>query len=166
MTMASCEISCDIRLEDYVQIQWQNIDKNIKKFIQAQVKILTPLLYDYSILDNKPYHLDILLSHDMAIQVLNKQWRDIDKATNILSFENGDMNEHNILILGDLILSVETIIREANDDNKNIKHHITHLLLHGILHLFGFDHERDNTAEEMEAIEIDILARINIDNPY
>lgn len=68
--------------------------------------------------------------------------------------------------LGDIALAYETIAREANEQGKKLKAHITHLTIHGVLHLLGYDHEADDDAEAMEALEIAILARMGIANPY
>lgn len=120
------------------------------------------------------FELSVLLTNDSEIQSLNKGYRQKDAPTNILSFESGyplDVGKNiqvpNILPLGDLVLSYETLKREADAQQKPFQDHLTHLLIHGLLHLFGFDHENDQEADEMECLEITILEKyFHIKNPY
>jgi len=104
--------------------------------------------------------LSLVLSNDAQVQVLNKTYRDKDKPTNVLSFpQTGPL-------LGDIVLARETINREAAEKKISFEAHVTHLIIHGWLHLQGFDHLTDETAAEMESIEISALATLSIDNPY
>jgi probable rRNA maturation factor len=91
---------------------------------------------------------------------LNKSYRGKDKATNVLSFINDDEP------LGDIILAYETIEREAIEQEKSFRDHTIHLIIHGILHLMGHDHEVPEEAAKMEAKEIKILKKLGIENPY
>ena len=106
--------------------------------------------------------LSIMLCDDAMIQQLNAQWRDKDKPTNVLSFpgETGD------ILLGDIVISMDTVAREAALENKSVEDHVTHLIVHGFLHLFGYDHETDDEAVEMESLETKILGQLGIANPY
>jgi probable rRNA maturation factor len=108
--------------------------------------------------------LAIVLTDDSAIRVLNRNWRGIDKATNVLSFpaKNGSAAPH----LGDIVLAFETIEREAHGEHKPFAHHVAHLAVHGFLHLVGYDHERDSDALAMEQAERDILRQLKIPDPY
>jgi probable rRNA maturation factor len=109
--------------------------------------------------------LSVVLTDDERIRALNHQWRGIDKATNVLSFPIDE--EDDGPLLGDVVIARETTLREAAEEGKLFAHHATHLLVHGILHLFGYDHERDAAgAEDMERLEADILARLGIPDPY
>jgi probable rRNA maturation factor len=112
----------------------------------------------------KRAELAIVLTDDSAIRELNRDWRGIDKATNVLSFpaKNGGPQPH----LGDIVLAFETIEREAESEQKPFAHHLAHLAVHGFLHLVGYDHERDNDARQMEQAERDILRRLKIPDPY
>ena len=110
--------------------------------------------------------LTILLSNDAEVQALNKQYRGKDKPTNVLSFPDGDVGEDGVLQLGDMVLAYETVAREAVEQSKSFEAHLTHLVIHGVLHLLGYDHEEDVEAEAMEALEIALLARMGIANPY
>jgi probable rRNA maturation factor len=112
--------------------------------------------------------LSILFTDDAQIRSLNAQWRDKDKATNVLSFPAFAPNKAGPLppMLGDIVLAAETVQREALLEGKTVAHHISHLVVHGLLHLIGYDHEVDEEAEEMEALERRILARLAIADPY
>lgn len=111
--------------------------------------------------------VSVLLTNDEAVQELNKKYRDKDTPTNVLSFP-GICNNEEIgpILLGDIILSYETILKESERDNKSLMDHVTHLVVHGVLHLCGYDHEEEETAREMEMIEISILKEFGIKNPY
>lgn len=106
--------------------------------------------------------LSIALCDDAQVRVLNREYRGKDKATNVLSFPVPPPAP----LLGDIVLSRETLVREASEKNTSFDAHMTHLLIHGWLHLQGFDHQNDDEAAEMEALEIAALATLGIDNPY
>jgi len=115
--------------------------------------------------------LAIMLTDDSGIRTLNSNWRGIDKPTNVLSFpalqpvaprKPGDAPR----MLGDIAIAYETVRREADDEGKPFDHHLSHLAVHGFLHLVGFDHENDGDAEAMEALETEILAQLGISDPY
>ncbi len=101
------------------------------------------------------------------IQALNKAYRAQDKPTNILSFPYEAMTEHDqSLHLGDLVIALSVVRNEAESAGKSFEHHFAHLLIHGILHLLGYDHEQSEEAELMESKEIELLAGLAIPNPY
>ncbi len=109
----------------------------------------------------------VLFTDDAAMRALNRTWRDQDKPTNVLSFPGGDHPggpgpRH----LGDIVLAYETVAREAAEEGKPPAEHVSHLIVHGILHCLGYDHESDAQAEEMEALEIAALKEIGIADPY
>ncbi|MBL8882270.1 MAG: rRNA maturation RNase YbeY [Hyphomicrobium sp.] len=112
----------------------------------------------------KPASVTIVLSNDQNVSALNGQFRGKPKPTNVLSFPAGAGAEPGNL--GDIVIACETLLREAADEDISHEHHFQHLLVHGILHLMGFDHGTDAEAERMEALEIRILARLGIVNPY
>jgi len=103
----------------------------------------------------------LLLTNDTRIQQLNNDFRGKDKPTNVLSFPNDEGD-----YLGDIAISIETIEIEALQQEKEFYHHFTHMLVHGLLHLKGYDHDSEQDAEEMETLEIKILADTGIENPY
>jgi probable rRNA maturation factor len=121
--------------------------------------------------NSPPIFVSISFSNDKTIKSINSKTRGKNKPTNILSFQNFDSVEtlpvSNIpLPIGDLILSIETIEREALSEGKRLKHHVAHLLIHGFLHLFGYDHMDEDEAKVMETLEIKLLKRLGISNPY
>ncbi len=115
-----------------------------------------------------PSELSIVFSDDAHIRTLNAGWRGKDKATNVLSFPAFPFPKGGKLppMLGDIVLAAETVSREAALEEKPFENHITHLVIHGLLHLLGYDHETDAEAEEMEGIERAALARLAIPDPY
>jgi len=112
--------------------------------------------------------LSIVFSDDAHIRSLNADWRGKDKPTNVLSFPAFPFVMGGPLppMLGDIVLAAETVAREAALEGKPVDNHITHLVIHGLLHLLGHDHEIDAEAEAMEAIERAALARLAIPDPY
>lgn len=113
----------------------------------------------------------VMLTDDAGIRTLNSNWRGIDKPTNVLSFpalqpEGGWKPGDAPRMLGDIAIAYETMRREADEEQKPFDHHLSHLAVHGFLHLIGYDHENDGDAEEMEAREREILAHLGIPDPY
>ena len=109
--------------------------------------------------------ISILLTDDEAIRKLNAQWRGKDQPTNVLSFPAPGKIETRPS-LGDIAIAYETCEREAGAELKTFQAHVTHLIVHGFLHLIGYDHETEADAAEMEGLERDILAVLGISDPY
>ena len=109
--------------------------------------------------------LSIVLTNDDAIRKINAQWRQKDAPTNVLSFPAAHMPGAPRM-LGDIIIAYETTAREAKEEHKPFANHLSHLAVHGFLHLLGYDHESDAEAEDMERLERDILARLGVPDPY
>ena len=109
--------------------------------------------------------VSVLLCDDDEIRTLNRQWRGFDKPTNVLSFP-APGPAHEDMPLGDIAIAFETCDREARADVKTLDDHVTHLVIHGVLHLLGHDHETDTEAETMEDTERRILRTLGIDDPY
>ncbi|MDQ6435549.1 rRNA maturation RNase YbeY [Mesorhizobium sp. LHD-90] len=116
----------------------------------------------------QPVELSLLFTDDAHIRVLNAEWRGKDKPTNVLSFPAFPTKIGAPLppMLGDIVLAFETVKSEAELEGKPFEHHISHLMVHGLLHLIGHDHETDVEAEVMEALERRALARLAIPDPY
>jgi probable rRNA maturation factor len=132
--------------------------------------------------------LAIVLTDDSAIRALNRDWRGKDQPTNVLSFpanapsqslpgkpgkvrvgvafRRADAQRGRVRLLGDIVIAYETMAREALAEQRPFRHHLAHLAVHGFLHLVGHDHAADAEAEAMEALEIAVLARLNVPNPY
>lgn len=117
----------------------------------------------------------LLAADDARIKVLNAEFRDKDTPTNVLSWPTEDLAAEidgetpdvpSDEELGDMALAFETCSAEAKDQNKSLENHVTHLIIHGTLHLLGYDHIRDNDATLMEQIERDVLDKLGIDDPY
>jgi probable rRNA maturation factor len=121
--------------------------------------------------DTGDAELAVMLTDDSGIRTLNNNWRGIDKPTNVLSFPalqppGGHEPDNAPRMLGDIAIAYETTRREADEEQKPFVHHLSHLAVHGFLHLVGYDHENDGEAEAMESLERDILAQLGIPDPY
>ena len=121
----------------------------------------------------RPVELSFRLTTDEQVRLLNAQWRGKDKPTNVLSFplaETEELQEAGTdgpeLMLGDIVLANGVCTAEANDKAIPLEHHAAHLMVHGTLHLLGYDHHDDDAATDMEARETRALARLGIANPY
>jgi probable rRNA maturation factor len=128
----------------------------------------------------KDFTLEIAVSlvSDSEIKKINSHFRKKNKPTDVLSFSNLDeklINKVGIvkavgsakyLLLGDIVISYETVKKESLAQKKNFRNHLSHLLLHSILHLIGHDHEQEKAAKKMENLEIKILKKLKIKNPY
>jgi probable rRNA maturation factor len=110
--------------------------------------------------------LSIVLTSDAEQRILNRDWRGIDKATNVLSFPQIEPFGPVAGLLGDLILARETLDREAKEMSISFEDHFTHLVIHGFLHLLGYDHMDDDEALAMEGLETQILASLGVADPY
>lgn len=121
----------------------------------------------------KPVEVNVSLNNDAEVHRLNKEFRNMDKPTNVLSFANiddenfeDDIRTNPLIELGDIIIALETMQREAEEKNISLHDHYCHLFTHGLLHLLGFDHVEDDEAEYMESFETEILSTLNIADPY
>jgi probable rRNA maturation factor len=116
--------------------------------------------------------VSVVLACDATVQALNRDYRGQDKPTNVLSFANledahaPDLSEAEPVLLGDVVLARETVLAEAQDQGKTPGDHLSHLCVHGLLHLLGYDHMADAEAEAMEALERRVLAGLGIADPY
>lgn len=113
--------------------------------------------------------ISVLLTDDETVRTLNRNYRGVDRPTNVLSFATLDDEDEPVsdpFLAGDIIISFETTKREADESNKPLRDHLIHLTSHGVLHLIGYDHIDDDEAAEMEALETRILAARGIPDPY
>ncbi|MBU4531527.1 MAG: rRNA maturation RNase YbeY [Hoeflea sp.] len=146
---------------------------DVEAIEELALAALDAAVHDLATLEVQPFPQDapevsLVLADDAMMADINSQWRNLPKPTNVLSFpafplvpggKPGPM-------LGDIILARETIEREAGELGKPLDAHLAHLIIHGFLHLFGYDHIENNDAEKMEAIETRILASLGISDPY
>ena len=119
--------------------------------------------------DGETLEISVMLTDDAHIRDLNRTWRGKDKATNALSFpapEPPGSAAAGPRHLGDIALAYETLAREADEESKPLAHHFAHLVVHGVLHLFGYDHEVEAEAERMEDLEVKALSTLGIADPY
>jgi len=142
-----------------IQIQypgWLSIKTEVEweKFFNA----ILPLVVN----EADAQELSLVLASDEMTHQLNATYRHKDRPTNVLSFPSCEPK----ICLGDIVLSFETIQNEAIDQGKPFDHHVAHLFIHGVLHLMGHDHIEDDERVVMEAKEIKILERLDIQNPY
>ena len=164
-----CNINIDLLIRDR---QWKkendiniNLMEDIFKLVFDHLKV--PLC-------KRNIEISITLTDDENIRVLNKDYRHKDKKTNVLTFslyekkENilEDMEKLPYMSLGDVVFSYDTIKQEAKEQNKTFKNHFIHMLVHSYLHLFSYDHIKAKEQKEMEKLEIEILAKLGIKNPY
>ncbi|MBI0163577.1 rRNA maturation RNase YbeY [Bartonella sp. M0283] len=142
---------------------WQN-EETLRQLVDG---VLQATLLELGF-DNIDSELSLVFTNDADIREINAKWRHIDKPTNVLSFpafalqpgqEPGE-------ILGDIVIARETVEREAAEEDKSFDDHLSHLVVHGLLHLMGYDHQNDDEAEQMEALERKILASLGISDPY
>jgi probable rRNA maturation factor len=125
-------------------------------------------------LGGRDVEISLMLADDALIRGLNRKYRNQDKATNVLSFssgaftlgEGGPVSPAGLVVLGDVAIAFETVRDEAQAQEKSLEAHLAHMVVHGVLHLLGFDHEDSSQAEYMEGLEISILAGLGHDNPY
>lgn len=110
--------------------------------------------------------VSLLFTTDEHVQDLNRQWRQQDKPTNVLSFAANEGGGPPTPVLGDIVLAQETVLQEAKAQGKTFENHLTHLIIHGFLHLLGYDHMQEAEAQEMEGLETRILAELGIADPY
>ncbi|KQZ12762.1 rRNA maturation RNase YbeY [Mesorhizobium sp. Root554] len=154
-------LDIDITVEAGAWPPETELETLVHRAVAAAFAELTPSRTGHS-------ELSVVFSHDRGIQALNADWRGKDKPTNVLSFPAFTPSDVAVLppMLGDIVLAAETVAREAELEKKPLENHITHLVIHGLLHLLGLDHETDQEAEAMEAVERAALARLAIPDPY
>jgi len=115
----------------------------------------------------KPVGLTLRLVGRAESRTLNRQWRQKDKPTNVLSFPDGESHDENgVLGLGDIVICAPVVNAEAREQGKAATAHWAHMVVHGVMHLLGYDHVRDRDARRMEAREVEILSSFGYSNPY
>ena len=110
--------------------------------------------------------ISVLFSGDKKITQLNKKYRKFNSPTNVLSFPSFEKVSKNHIFLGNIIFASETISKQAKMDNKSLEDHLIHLFVQGVLNLMGYDHKKNDDTQVKESLEIKILKKLNINNPY
>ncbi len=141
------------------KIDETGLNKLIRKAVFITLETVHPVI-------GGPGEICIVLSNDAHVRKLNRHWRQIDSPTNVLSFPQIEPFAPVCGMLGDIIVSLETIENEAKSTQIPFFDHLSHLIVHGFAHILGYDHQNDKEAEEMESLEVKILSRLEIANPY
>lgn len=153
--------------------EWQN-HKKINKVLMRKLVSLVLSKFD-NLKQVTQVELSILLADNDQLQALNKQFRDKDYPTNVLSFPDMEIDwrklaefkpDQDYMYLGDMAFAYNVILSESMQQNKSFEDHFTHLFIHSMLHLIGFDHQEDEEARVMEDMEIDMLSHLSIASPY
>jgi probable rRNA maturation factor len=134
------------------------------KELIAKLNLAFEVLSDDEDLSDKTINIKIVNNEEMIN--LNKQFRKKESSTNVLSFTNQDISKSITGNLGDIAINYDFIKKESKEQGKTFDDHIIHMLIHGIYHILGFDHENDKMASIMEEKEITLLNKLNIRNPY
>jgi probable rRNA maturation factor len=149
---------------------WQS-EPDAEAVIQRAIAAAAEIVNAGPKIDLGEAELAVMLTDDAGIRTLNNNWRGIDKPTNVLSFPAlppaGPSGPDDApRMLGDIAIAYQTTRAEADDEQKPFDHHLSHLAVHGFLHLIGYDHEKDEDADAMETLETEILAQLGIPDPY
>jgi len=165
-------IVADLTPEIEVSVQdpeWETLG-NIHDLVLLVAKATLQSAILPQIAFNRKLEASVVLANDDLVQLLNNEYRGKDKPTNVLTFASLDGEdvtpEGEPLNLGDIIMSFQTIEREAQEQGKFMLDHVKHITVHGVLHLLGYDHETDEEANDMETLEIRILEHLGVQNPY
>lgn len=164
---SSTTIDVDVSLSEP---EWSASFLDVEILATKAVKLTLKSAKLPNALAGRDVEVSVVLANDDLVQVLNREYRNVDKPTNVLSFASLDSDDpiptEGPVAIGDIILAYQTIDREAKEQDKFFKDHFLHLVVHGTLHLLGYDHEIEDEATIMETLEIRILQKMNIQNPY
>ena len=150
------ELGIDLRIED---------DGWLDGYSEEQLFEMATTALAAAVAHTRGGQVDLLLTHDDEMQTLNRDWRDKDKPTDVLSFPSDDL-AFETGFLGDIALGRGVFLADCRVLGRKFEAHFAHLLIHGYLHLLGFDHIDDEEAEEMESLETKILAELGYSDPY
>jgi probable rRNA maturation factor len=148
-------VTVDILVTDDAWKQVKSVRSAARKIVRKVFSLQRPPVSD-------PCEVSLLLCGDDRIRELNRRWRNIDKATNVLSFQSKDFTP----VLGDIAISYQTVEREAQLERRPFVDHFAHMVVHGCLHLLGYDHASEDEAITMEKLERDILQSLGVPDPY
>lgn len=153
---------------------WESAPLSLEDFAQDIIGLTLSMAELPAELAGREIEVCVVLTDDSEIHALNRDFRGMDKPTNVLSFANLDSDsaadelglEDMPFSLGDIIIAWDTMQREAIEQHKKFEDHLSHMMVHGTLHLLGYDHMDEGEAAAMEGLEIKILEKINVENPY
>ena len=156
----------DISVQDPEWNAMGDVEDIINK--AAQTALTAALIPRFA--EGRDLEVSVVLANDDLMQTLNREYREKDKPTNVLTFASLDDEEglptEGVLNLGDVILSFQTLEQESQEQGKFLLDHVKHMTVHGMLHLLGYDHETEDDATDMETLEIRILEKLGVQNPY
>ena len=153
-----------IEIDFHKKLNYEEIE--INEYILSSIKKCFETLKK----NQEDYYVSIFLTNNYDIKKLNNKFRKINKPTNVLSFIQDEklrlMGSKHVILLGDIVISLEKISSEAKDLGKNFSDHFMHMCIHGLLHLFGYNHKKESEAKIMQEKEISILKQLSISSPY
>ena len=154
------QLDPDVIIEDQRWLEKLEIEAIVSQVSAAAARELTNVNLEFG-------EFSVLFADNAKNHELNLQWRKIDKTTNVLAFPSASFPDSSSpCYLGDISIALEIVSQEAQEQGKTLQAHVSHLVLHGLLHLFGYDHETVEDAARMESFETKILASLGIDDPY
>lgn len=161
----SIQSSSNVVIDGYIQAGDWGAEDSLFTLCEEAIRQCIEVEANASILNGS--EVSLLFTDDDHIKAINRNHRGFDKPTNVLSFPQHEANASAFgPMLGDIVLGFETTKAEANLEEKSLEHHIQHLIIHGFLHLLGYDHEEPCDAKIMEDLEIKALGHLGISNPY
>lgn len=165
MNSVAQELDVDISIQDP---EWNSIPE-VESVVEKSVRTTMLMAPQPERIRAKAIEISVLLANDDLMHVLNREYRNKDNPTNVLTFASLDSEDFFIgdtVGLGDVALSYQTIDREAREEGRFFRDHLMHLVVHGTLHLLGYNHKQEGEAIIMEALEIRILEKLGVQNPY
>lgn len=163
-----CQLEVAISLQDAAWgEELEDLEEMAQRSIETALRCLGDAAPEYAL--QGAVEVSLLFADDAAVAELNEAYRGRQGPTNVLSFPNMEQTGAPVgqpRLLGDVVLARQTVLREATAQGKSPAAHTTHLLVHGLLHLLGYDHEGESEAAEMEALETAILAELGLPDPY
>jgi probable rRNA maturation factor len=169
MKSAAAVSSDPVKPQIFIDVRgalWRDLDFDVAGLCRTAA---AQALVSAAVTSGNP-EISVVLANDAFVGELNKTWRNIDAPTNVLAFpcSEGDENATDGAeqLLGDVIIAFETMRREVVEQHLSLQDHFAHLMVHGVLHLLGYDHVDDDDAVIMETMEIEALSQLGIQNPY
>ena len=150
----------DLSFEDVPEFKKREITKLIKKSIKTGIEELQ---------FKKNFYISIFITNNLNMKKINYKYRKKNKITNVLSFPQNEirtLGKSPHIILGDIVISLEKVYEESLEQKKHFYNHLSHMIIHSLLHLFGFDHDTNKKFEIMKKKEIFILSKMSISSPY